>query len=111
MTVTLVSDLSEIAAGLPLRVEHALEDEVNGIADSARARVPVESGNLRDSIETIPYNEPGFIGFRVVAGEFYAHMVEFGSVHNKPAEPFLVPALEERRDRIVGAVEDALGDL
>ena len=46
-----------------------------------------------------------------MAGEFYAHMVEFGSVHNKPAEPFLVPALEERRDRIVGAVEDALGDL
>ena len=119
MSVTLISDLSEISSGLPDAVAEALEAEAEKIAQDAKQRVPVRTGNLRDSIEVVPYNEPGFVGFRVVAdarsltGKYnapYAHMVEYGSVHNEPARPFLVPALEAGQDTVLDAVTNAIQD-
>lgn len=123
MTVTLVSHLGEIASGIPDDVKDTLKAEAEKVADKARANVPVDTGELRESIHVIDYNEPGFVGYRVVAdaraepvrgrsdGAPYAHMVEFGSVHNQPARPFLLPALAESKDDILDAVNDRLGDV
>ena len=123
MTVTLISDLSDIAHGIGPDVQKAIQDAADKIAEDARSRVPVETGRLRDSIKVIEYNEPGRFGYRIVAdaeadpvrgrsdGTPYAHMVEFGSVHNQPARPFLVPALEEGSRDTIDAVNDVLGDL
>lgn len=120
MPVTLMSDLSEISSGLPDSVADALKEQTEKIAQDARQRVPVDTGDLRDSIEVIEYNEPGRVGYRVVAdaraepvrgrsdGAPYAHLVEFGSVHNKPAQPFLVPALEDAENEVLDAVSGAI---
>lgn len=118
--VTLYSDLSEIASGIPDDVKEVLKAEAEKVAAQARANAPVDTGELRDSIQVIDYNEPGKVGYRVVAdarsatGKYhapYAHMVEFGSVHNQPARPFLFPALAENKDDIVDAVNDKLGEM
>lgn len=123
MTVTLVSHLNEIASGIPDEVREVLKDQAERVAEAARSKAPVETGELRESIHVIDYNEPGFVGYRVVAdataepiqgrsdGAPYAHMVEYGSVHNKPPRPFLVPALAENEDSILDAVTDRLGEM
>jgi HK97 gp10 family phage protein len=120
MPVTLTSDLGDIASGIPDEVKDAIKEATEEMADRARANVPVDTGDLRESIEVVEYNEPGFVGYRVVAdaraepvrgrsdGAPYAHMVEYGSVHNMPAKPFLIPALYEGRDATLDAVSDAL---
>lgn len=136
--VTLYSDLSEIASGIPDDVKEVLKEQAESMVEAAKAKAPVDTGELRDSIHVIDYNEPGFVGYRVVADAGakrlkasrwdranqqrvytgglreaapYAHMVEFGSVHNQPARPFLGPALVEKSDETLKAVQDKLGDL
>lgn len=94
MPVVLKSRLPQIAAGLSPRAMGALEDAVDDVVELAKARVPVETGALRDAIhaETV-----GPATFSVVAGStdaFYGHMVEFGTKRT-PARPFLIPAAEE----------------
>ena len=123
MTVTLISDLSDIAHGIGPDVQAAIENAAEKIAEDARAKVPKVTGRLHDSIKVIPYNEPGSYGFRIVAdaqadpvrgrseGAPYAHLVEYGSVHNEPPTPFMVPALEENERSTVDAVNDVLGEL
>lgn len=133
--VSLTSDLSDISSGIPDAVREALKESAEKMAEGARSRVPVDTGELRDSIEVVPYNEPGFVGYRVVAGATadqlratkwdrktgtrtytggmregapYAHWVEYGSVHNVPAHPFLTPQLWEKRDETLDAVSEAL---
>lgn len=136
--VALKSDLSEISSGIPDSVKEALKGEADKIAEAAKAKAPVDTGRLRDSIHVIDYNEPGFVGYRVVADAgakqlrasrwdrknkqrvytgglreafSYAFLVEYGSVHNQPPRPFLVPALREKSDETVKSVEEALGEL
>jgi HK97 gp10 family phage protein len=120
MSVVLKSSLGDISSGIPDEVKDAIKEQADQIAEAARQKVPVRTGKLRDSIEVIDYNEPGFVGYRIVAearaegGRYnapYAHMVEYGSVHNKPAQPFMLPALEEGRDPTLKAVSDALDKL
>ena len=120
MTVVLKSELTDIASGISDEVKDALRDSVEAMAADARSKAPVRTGKLRDSIEVIDYNEPGFVGYRVVAdarsetGKYnapYAHMVEYGSVHNEPPQPFLIPALEENSEPTLDAVKNALGNL
>jgi len=121
--VTLKSELGNIASGISDEVKDVLKDQAEEIATSARSKAPVLTGNLRDSIEVIDANEPGFVGYRIMAdararpvrgrsdGAPYAFMVEYGSVHNEPPRPFMVPALEEGREPTLKAVENALGDM
>ena len=123
MTVILKSDLSEISSGISDEVKDALKDATEKMAEQARANAPVgdvDGGDLRDSIEVVEYNEPGRVGYRVVAdarsatGKYnapYAHMVEFGSVHNDPPRPFLIPALWENSDETLDMVSEALDNL
>lgn len=134
--VQLKSDLSEIASGIPGEVKEALKEQADAMAAAAKAAVPVDTGDLRDSIKVVDYNEPGRVGYRIVAdavakplmgsrtnrktgvrthtgqmreGAPYAHLVEYGSVHNQPARPFLTPQLWEKKDETLDAVAEALG--
>jgi HK97 gp10 family phage protein len=99
----------QIIATLDPRVKAALVPAADIIANAAKARVPVESGDLRDAIHL----EDADDGVAVVAGGgdvFYGHMVEFGTSHSA-ARPFMVPAAEENRDTAVAAVAAALRSL
>ena len=88
------------------------------IAAAAKSLVPVESGELRDSIvasaklsksqareakETESYVEV-YVG----AGPLpHAHLVEFGSVNNQP-QPYMRPAWDGAKDTLL---DDFKGDL
>lgn len=99
------SRIPMIAAEMHVRVDEAIEVGTEKIARTARSRVPVETGNLKDAIHT----DDGY----VIAGDtdaFYGHMVEHGTTHTPP-RPFLIPALEENRAEVVALVTAALRGL
>lgn len=94
--VTLKSRLPEIAAELRPRVSAAVKETAEVVAAEARARVPVDSGDLKDSI-TVTRKEAA--GYSVNAeaqddnGLYYGWFQEFGTRYDPP-QPFLIPALE-----------------
>lgn len=103
------SRITRINAEFEQRMQDIAQDAANAIASAAKARVPVDSGDLRDAIHVEV--EPD--GFAVVAGTddvFYGHMVENGTVR-QPPRPFLTPATEAERDNIERNVRDALRKL
>ena len=118
--VTLNSELDNIASGISDEVAEVMREKIEEVADAARQAVPRNTGNLADSIEVVESDLRGQRGYRVVAdarstsGKYdvpYAHMVEYGSVHNDPPKPFLGPALDERREEIEKAVDAKLKEL
>lgn len=79
------------------------------LADEMRARAPVDTGALRDSIEVEPPTG-NFPGGRVIVGgngaagsTFYGVFVEFGTVY-QPAQPFMRPAAAAAGERMRRAV-------
>ncbi len=92
----------EIIAELNPRMAAAVQESAQLVVNSARSRVPVATGRLRDSIHAKEGKNP--LRVQVVAdaqamgtsGAPYGHFVEFGTVYG-PAQPFLVPAVEETR--------------
>jgi len=121
--VSLTSELSNIASGIDDELKEVMREQAEKVADMARQNAPVGSGNLKDSIEVYEYDRPGKVGFRVRAGARstpsparpdgvpYGHMVEYGSVHNAPARPFLIPALEAHREETIKAMNDKIGEM
>ena len=99
------SRLPVIAAEITPRVTVAIKDVADAIADDAKQRVPVETGDLRDAIHV---EFKGAADWAVVAGNskaFYGHMVEHGTTRAAP-RPFLIPAAEAKKemiDEVVGA--------
>jgi HK97 gp10 family phage protein len=105
----LKSRLPEIAVTLEPRVIAAVRAGAEAVEAEAKTRVPVASGALRDAIHTDLDGDDVY----VVAGTddvFYGHLVEHGT-SRVPARPFLVPALEARRDSILNGVRAALQGL
>jgi len=114
------SRIPQIAIELDLRVEEALEQGAEDVAEAARARVHPHrlTGRLEDAIHVQEEQE----GFYVVAGGdaeledyrvrdvFWGHMLEHGTSHSAP-HPFLVPALEENRGEVVARVTAVLKGL
>lgn len=91
-----------------------LETAAGYVMGRARQLVPVDSGNLRESIRVVRLKGDQRQNVRVYAGNrkrrneggaFYAHMVEFGTV-NMPAKPFLRPAFNECKNRIKDIVQN-----
>lgn len=96
MPARLRSRFPQIAAELKPRLDAALKETAEQIAEDAKSRVPVDTGKLRDAIHV---ERDGLAEYRVVAGDdeaFYGHFVEWGGAHNAP-HPFLVPAAEAAR--------------
>lgn len=86
------NDIPTILGRLSTEPQRIVNDAVDTIAQRARTRAPVDTGFLRDSIESrhsTAHNEA-----EVVAQAFYAIHVEYGTVHT-PAQPFIRPAVEE----------------
>lgn len=105
----LKSRLPQIAASLDPKVTAAMRAGAETIESEAKARVPVASGDLRDAIHVEVDGDDVY----VIAGDdqvFYGHLVELGTTL-VPARPFLIPALEARRETVVAAVAAALKGL
>jgi HK97 gp10 family phage protein len=110
MAARLKSRLPEIALELEPRVDAALRATAESIEDTAKTRVPVDTGTLRDAIHV---EDSGELEYSVVAGDtqaFYGHIVEHGST-NTPPQPFLIPAAELGRAAAEAFVREALRGL
>jgi HK97 gp10 family phage protein len=72
----------------------------------AKERCPVDTGRLRNSIAIEPADEglSGTVGTNVE----YAPYVEFGTRY-MPAQPFLLPAIEEEQPEFVRRLKEQLG--
>ena len=104
--MALQSRLPEIIAALDPAVHAATIAGGEMVAEDAKRRVPVVTGDLRDAIhvETTPE------GAAVIAGDnkvFWGNFVEHGTSHSAP-HPFLIPALEDNRQSIEQVVADAI---
>lgn len=86
----------------------AIKEEVGSsilrIQDSAKERVPVDTGALRNSIIVNFYGE---MSAESVAKMPYAEAVEFGTI-KMAAQPYMTPAAEEERPKFKQALEKAL---
>ena len=107
--------LEAIPKGVREAVQPALLTSGNELAGRMKQLAPVESGDLRDSIEvttagntTPPYSQPGGSmtvpenAVAVTVGNAkvrYAHLPEYGTAH-APAHPYFWPALRLLRKRI-----------
>lgn len=110
MPTTVNSRLSEIAASLPKRVDRAVKEAAEEVANQARLRAPVRSGALKAAINV---QREGRGRYSVVAGDgdvFYGHLVEYGTSHSA-AQPFLIPALEVSKPRVDFLIAESLRDL
>lgn len=92
-------------------IQRTLLDQGESLASFQRRLVPVESGDLRRSIEvtkrTTRKGEPAVV---VSAGDddaYYARWVEFGT-KEKPGHPFFFPPYRARRKDIKKAVVAAV---
>lgn len=78
------------------------------VAADAKAKVPRDTGALRQSIRVRAIKRSRVkVGSRVVTGEgffkgdtYYGGFVEYGT-HKMKAQPFLRPAADENRERVI----------
>jgi HK97 gp10 family phage protein len=98
--------LRKLGADVSAEMGNALAAGAEIVKNDARMRVPVRTGNLRDSIdmEQVSSNEihvgPGKEGW-------YGQFIELGK-KGYAAHPFMRPAIDERRSKVVKAVKDRL---
>ena len=71
-----------------------MEDVGEQTATTARQRCPVDTGALRASIAVAANKTPNGTEVEISTGVSYARFVEFGT-SDRPAQPFLRPALAE----------------
>lgn len=91
--------LNELPEQTRVGAGRALEESAEAIADDMRDEVPVDSGNLQDSIRA----EVDVDAFRAEVGPekaqaHYGYFIEFGTTSITP-RPFAVPAGENERGR------------
>lgn len=123
-----IGRLKQRLANIPKNVKEAVQPNLvkqgEMMADTMRRLVPVDSGQLRDSItvtppdsSTPPYSTPGgsFVvpetSIAVTAGgkdARHAHLVEYGTVKMN-AQPFFWPAVRLTRKKAQRNLKGAIG--
>lgn len=105
--------LQETEAG----IKPAMQDSVNSLLKEVISRVPRDSGNLEDSItghvaKNGMRGEVGLRGKKARSRAFYARFLEFGTKgqggNARPAQPFLEPAWDYEKPRVVGRIEKVI---
>lgn len=97
------------------QLETAMTESAALIVAGARLRVPVETGELRDTIHQTKVREGkrGGLYVAITAGERTknnyntARIVEFGTV-DTPAQPFLLPSYRANRKRATRRMRKAI---
>lgn len=93
--------------------DNALKIGANVIAKDMKARVPVRTGKLRDSItvsssrKATKNHADAVIGFKKPTSR-RAHLTEFGTKHSK-AEPFIRPAIDSKGQEAIQKIGENMG--
>ena len=119
--------LKERLDAIPLQVRTAVQPvlirSAKGLADQMRLLVPVDEGDLRNSItvtppgqQTPPYSQPGgsmivpenAVAITVGNEEVrYGHLVEYGTAHAE-AQPYFWPSVRLLRKRTTNSIKRAI---
>lgn len=113
-------------------VQSVLKVQADFLIAKIREKVPVDSGNLKNSIQFFkpksknylvvgPKYSKGMKGFKRVGGKSmasggnHANLVEYGFTHKGgkviPPKPFMRPAFDQNKEAILNMMEKKLGDL
>lgn len=101
------SHLGTIAAELQGKAASVVKKTAFDLEAHAKAVVPVDTGNLKNSIETTI--ESGGLTATVTAGAEYGIYVEYGTARGGPAQPYMTPAAELVRGPFQDAMKKVLG--
>ena len=86
-------------------------ESVQIIEESAKEKVPVITGQLRDSIVTeIDLESPNIVSIEIGPTEDYGDDVEFGN-SRRPANPYLRPAADENTEAVAEEMAKRIGEL
>lgn len=97
----LILAIRQIASDIDKELSSITLNSVQPIVDAARAKAPVQTGNLRDSISAeVVEQGPMRVTVEVGPSAEYADDVEFGGLH-RAAKPFLRPAIDESQEKVV----------
>jgi HK97 gp10 family phage protein len=113
MAATLESRFPMIIAELIPKVSAAIKESAEVIAEDAGQKVPDRSPLGAGLIAAIHVEREGTAEYSVIAGDddaFYGHIVEHGSRYAAP-QPFLIPAMEEKKPIAEALVTAALRSL
>jgi HK97 gp10 family phage protein len=102
------SRIPQVLRDIDVRTQAAVAATAELVKQTAVSRVPVDQGDLRDSIEVKETESP--FKRRVVAGSgntFYGHFQEFGT-EKMPAQPFMTPAAEDAKGQFVAQMKQIL---
>lgn len=89
-------------------VQVAMEQACTLVQDRAKALVPVDTGRLRESIDTQITSDALQITGIIAPHTEYAGFVEFGT-HRQHAEPYMRPAIDETKDQVKDIFVSQLG--
>lgn len=79
------------------------------LTDALRARAPVKTGYLRDTLKAVRGKgvDADGVAWGNVHGQFYGRFQEHGT-SKMPARPWVRPVLDAERDNIIKAVAEAM---
>lgn len=105
MTVTMDwvvrhDDLPRIIARIPVLADQIVTKAAMDIEAQAKTRAPVDTGNLKNSIQAVRI---GIAHWKVVVGAHYGMYVEWGT-RFMAAQPFLQPAVNIVRPQFLAAL-------
>jgi HK97 gp10 family phage protein len=115
--------VDEIPKAVRAQLEQAMIESADLIVAGARLRVPVETGEVRDSIQQhgVREGKRGGLYVAITAGDRstettasgstwqVARLLEFGTM-KMPAQPFLLPAYRANRRRAQARMRRAMRD-
>lgn len=106
----LANSMQRVAENVRGQVAQAVGESAGRVCQQAKSNAPVRTGALRDSLMVVHAN--GEISATVKTDGRRAphgHLVEYGTVRAS-AHPFLGPALEQEKPRILADIERAVGE-
>jgi HK97 gp10 family phage protein len=98
----------EIAAALPEKTKVVVAKTARDIEADAKNVVPVDTGNLKNSID-VEFENDGLTAI-VAPHTEYAVLVEFGT-RRMSAQPFMTPAAERNRPAFIAAMKQMLKEV
>lgn len=97
MSVSLTSRLPQLEAQLVAKAQQGVQKAANDVESHAKGVAPVDTGNLRSSIQS---ESTGALSAVVNAGAEYGIYQEYGT-YKMAAQPFMVPAAEAVRPQFI----------
>ena len=101
------NNFAKLAEELREDAERAVEKSAAAIEARAKQLAPVDSGNLRSSIQVTDYTigRDGYAKF-VGTHVHYAPYQEYGTSRGVPPHPFMTPAADEERPKFAEALKE-----